>query len=165
MLLFFSLSVFIHIVICRNRKLQGLWVKLFCVIAVVNLLLCWGIFLWAGRSVALNAPSIWNLPLSMTSTFIYILLVPTYVIFYISTQLNSPSKKVLLLLKKNNAMSFEELSKHFSEEEFIMPRIKDLQETGCIQCTERHWMLLPPGLTIAQFLNFYQSILGRPAGG
>jgi len=165
MLLFFILSVFIHIVICRNRKLKGLWVKLFCMIAAVNLFLCWGIFLLLGRSIALNAASIWGLPLSMTSTFIYILLVPTYTIFYVSTQLNSPSKKVLLLLKKNGAMTFQELLNHFTEEEFIIPRIMDLQKTGCIQCAQRNWRLTPPGLTIAKFLNFYQSILGRQAGG
>ena len=162
---FFIFSVSIHLIFCRHRRSKGLLVKQFCIIAMLNLFFGCVIFFLLGKSMAQDSPSIWNLPLSMTSSFIYILLVPTYMVFYTSTQLNSPSKKILLLLQKNGPMSFEELLKHFTEEEFIMPRVMDLQHTGCIQCAQGHWLLLPPGLSIARFLNIYQRILDRRAGG
>jgi hypothetical protein len=161
---FFFIAVFIHIQICRAKRSQaGLWVKLFCVIAGFGLGLCWLAFV-AFHHVP-HRSGLWALPLELTSSLIYLLLVPSYVVFYVSTQMMSPSKRILMLIDQAGGMELQQLKEAFSDEEFIMPRLRDLEQTGCIAKENGTYKLTPSGLALARFLNCYQILLGRKAGG
>ncbi len=160
---FFLLSAIAHGWFCRRQKQGGLFVKVFCVIAAVNLGLCWLVFMNYENG---RHPSFWDIPLVVSSTVIYVLLVPAYMVFYVSTQLNSPSKTVLLALHAHGEMSEEDLLKYFTDDLYILPRIKDLVLTGCIDIDSKgKYVLSSSGLRIAGFLNAYQIFLGRKAGG
>ncbi len=159
--LFFD-AVAIHIVVCRNAKEEGLFLKIFFVIALVNLLICWMIFyLFLIKHAAL---SIWFIPLSLTSTVIYLLLIPTYLVFYFSTQQLSPSKKIMLLLLERD-QSLAEMQATFKDEDLIMPRIRDLLATKCIVDQQGKYVLTNSGVLMAGVYAFYQGILGRKKGG
>jgi hypothetical protein len=163
-LVFFVLVVVTHIGVCRRYKGKGLLVKAFCVMATAGLLLA------VAAAVAIKGQVshwslIWQLPLFVTAMLIYILLVPTYIIFYVSTQLNSPSKEILLLIKKQGSMSREQLAAQMTDDKFIRPRLVDLKQTDYVTYKDSKYRLNPSGIKVARFLNFYQWLLGRELGG
>ena len=161
---FFLDAVVIHLMLCR-RKSEGLFLKLFLVIAFANLILMWIVFWFLAHQFNGAQVNFWAAPLYGTATVIYILLIPTYLVFYFSTQQVSPSKKILLLLAENGPMSFEELLAKFSDDEFVVPRIKDLMTTMCLIEHEGSYVLTPSGIRMAQVYEIYQRILGRKKGG
>lgn len=165
MLFFFLESVFIHLTVCRRRSSEGLLLKPFVAIAFGNLLVLWS-SLWVLHAyLGPDAQSFWGVPLYGASTFIYILLIPTYLVFYFSTQQMSPSKKILLLLSKNGPMSFQELLRHFTDEEFVVPRIEELIGVRFLIEHSGWYVLTPAGTRIAKVYGFYQTIFGREKGG
>lgn len=165
MLFFFLEAVFIHLTVCRKRSGEGLLLKSFFAIAFGNLLVLWS-SLWVLHSyMGLDPKSFWGVPLYATSTFIYILLIPTYLVFYFSTEQMSPSKKILLLLSKNGAMSFPELLEHFTDEEFVVPRIEELIGVRFLVEHSGWYILTPAGTQIAKVYGLYQAVFGREKGG
>ncbi|MBP6344278.1 MAG: hypothetical protein KA403_10095 [Candidatus Omnitrophica bacterium] len=165
MLFFFLVSVFIHLVICRKWSKGGLLLKHFFSIALLNLILLWAFFWMTGHYGRFDQSSVLGVRLYGTATLIYLLLIPTYLVFYFSTQQMSPSKKLLLLLSRNGSMSREELFGHFSDEEFILPRIKELAGIRCIVEHGGWYVLTPTGIQMAKVYVLYQAVLGRNKGG
>jgi hypothetical protein len=161
-LFFFVEAVFLHLVVCRQAKAEGLLLKKFLSIALLNLSLSWLTFYFIVKDVHL--PGIWSVPLWGSATAIYVLLIPIYLVFYFSTQQMSPSKKVMLLLFER-PRSFLELEPFFTDQEMIIPRIQDLLMTGCITDRNGRYLLTPSGVQLAQGYAFYQSLLGRKKGG
>src|SRR4051812_46823515 len=95
-LLLFVSSVVVHIFYCRHTSKPGLHTKAFILIALLSLGID-GAVAWVVNQQSLFEPhSLWGLPLIMTSMVIFVLLVPSYLSFYVLTQLMSPSKKILL---------------------------------------------------------------------
>jgi len=163
MLLFFFDAVLIHLLVCRRSRQEGLFLKNFIAIAGVNLGVCWLVFLWLLHRSA-GAPGVWFVPLVWTSTIFYILLIPTYLVFYFSTQQTSPSKKIMLLLCEGD-MTRAQLSAKFRDDELITPRIDDLATTGCIRDRNGTYALTFSGLQMARVYALYQAVLGRRKGG
>ncbi len=156
-LFFFFLSVVVHILICRGRKTAELQVKLFCAIALGFLLLCWVVFRAAWN--------VWRFSLPISSTVIYLLLIPVYLSFYVNTKFNSPSKMVMVLLRANGTMDYEELLRHFTNEEFVVSRLDDLVKSGCVEEKDGRYRLMTQGRWTAKILEVYQKVLGREMGG
>ena len=165
MLFFFLDAVFIHLIVCRKSPQEGLLLKPFIGIALTNLFLLWAVF-WFSNSYARSAPSsIWSVHLYGCAAIMYILLIPAYLVFYFSTQQMSPSKKILLLLSDQGPLSFQELLKHFSDQEFVLPRIKELIGIRCLVEHGGWYVLTPSGAQMANVYKIYQSVLGRTKGG
>ncbi len=163
-LIFFS-CVALHLTICRRRQKGNLLMKEFARIALCGfLVLVLGGFAlidrWGGVST-----SLWLAPLKWTSALMYLLLIPTYIIFYANTELTSPSKQIMVLISQNQSMSFEELLKHFTTQEFIISRLDDLVQTKCMRKENGRYQLTFDGVKIARALRIFQSLLGRPMGG
>ena len=132
-------------------------------IAGVNLAVCWVVFNFLFKA-SHGSSSIWFTPFIFSATVIYILLIPTYLVFYFSTQQMSPSKKIMILLSAKN-MSHGDLEAHFKDDEWIAPRIADLITTKCIADKNGVYELTFSGLQMARLYALYQAILGRKKGG
>lgn len=164
MLFFFVDAVFVHMIICRKKAAGVLLLKPFIGIALINLCLLWAVFWFSESLVRVDPHSIWGVRMYGCATVIYILLIPTYLVFYFSTQQMSPSKKILLLLVKG-PLSFEELRQHFSDEEFVLPRIQELIGIRCLVEHGGWYVLTPSGIQMANVYKIYQAVLGRKKGG
>ncbi len=163
-LFFFFDAVVIHILVCRQSKEEGLFLKVFFLIAGINLAVCWVIYQLVLVKYASAAFNMWTVPLPWASTAIYLLLIPTYLVFYFSTQQMSPSKKIMILLL-GDGMSAKDLQAHFKDEELIVPRINDLLITGCMVDRDGRYALTFSGQQMARMYALYQGILGRKKGG
>src|ERR1041385_5697573 len=104
------------------------------------------------------------MPMVWSSTVVYILLIPTYLVFYFSTQQTSPSKQIMMLLSQRD-MSLKDLSAHFQDEELITPRIQDLLTTECVTDKNGRYVLTFWGQQMARIYALYQAVLGRKKGG
>ena len=155
----FFFSVALHIGFCRRAaRLQkkGLLLRPFAVIAGVNLLLLWSLFIF----VKTFPP-----PMPLTSTVMYGLMSVLYLMFYANTQLTSPSQKIILLLKEEGPQTYQNILKNFSDREFIVSRLEELKQIGYLNSQKMVFQLNPQGEKVARMLNWYQKIVGRPWGG
>jgi hypothetical protein len=162
-LFFFFDAVLIHLLVCRQAKKEGLLLKLFIAIAGVNLLVCWVMFYFLLKFTS-GSTSLWFTPFIAGSTALYILLIPTYLVFYFSTVQVSPSKKIMLLLNER-PMSFQDLNGYFKDDQLIAPRIEELLSTGCLARREGRYALTFSGCQMARLYALYQTVLGRKKGG
>lgn len=164
-LLLFIIAVGVHIAYCRQSTIPGLHSKMFMMIAGA----CLGVYFLAAVAIGhwrwVGPDSIWGMPFVYTGGFIFILLIPVYLTFYVLTQLMSPSKKILLALHAKPSLAYRDLVDAVAQEDFIGTRLNDLCISGCVVEAQGKYRLSPSGQTIAAFLNFMQAILGRPAGG
>ena len=165
MFFFFLGVVIIHLLVCRKKSQEGLLLRPFITIALMNLFLLWGFFWFSNRYMHSDPTSIWSVRLYGCAVVIYILLIPTYLVFYFSTQQMSPSKKILLLLSAKGPLSFQELLKDFSDEEFVLPRLKELIGIRCLVEHGGWYVLTPTGAQMANVYKIYQFVLGRAKGG
>ncbi len=165
-LLFFFLSVVVHIFWCRRQKKQDLHMTTFCLIAL-TVLGCYGMFL-AFIQKAFQGQfglTFWSCPLQLTSIVLYVLFIPIYLIFYFGTRVESPSKKMVLLIEQHGALSPEDFLKYFSDEHLVLTRLDDLERSYCVVLENKVYRLTDQGRTIARVLNLYQWITGRVIGG
>ena len=164
-LLLFAAAVGAHTLFCRFTSVPGLHTKTFGHIALACLAVYAAVAYWINQQALLDPQSLWGLPFVMTGGFIFILLAPCYLTFYVLTQLMSPSKKILLALQRAQSLDYEGVLASVREEDFIGTRLAELRVSGCIVKTADGYALSPSGRTIAMFLNCMQAMLGRKAGG
>lgn len=105
-----------------------------------------------------------SIPLPMTSVALYGLFSLTYIIFFASPFLGdeSPSSKILLLVKKSGKMSFEGIKDNFSDEKLILKRLKDMARANLIEEkgeSKKRYRILPKGQKIAMFVIFYRRLM------
>jgi predicted transcriptional regulator len=103
-------------------------------------------------------------PLVLTAAVIYMLLAAVYMIVYVSTELMSPSKKILQVIAQGQSR-YADIYKALERENFIMLRLEELEHSGCLCRRGEHYQLTASGKGIADVLKFYQCVLGREAGG
>lgn len=152
-LFFLGLAIMAHLVICRLSPNKALKAKLFVSIAIV------------GLAAVIGLGVGFSLPLLLTSCLIYILLVPVYLIFYVSTELMSPSKRIMQVIGEQPGISYKALLQALEQERFITTRLEELVSSGCVSVREGKYSLTMSGQGIARFLDFYQLALGREVGG
>ena len=141
-----------HLWCCRTSAKKDLQAKLFIALAMLGL----AVFVMAG---AIN-----QLPLLLSASVIYVLLVPVYLIFYVSTELVSPSKKIVQVLAAGPG-AYSDLYKALERENFIMLRLEELEQSGCLRRDGERYCLTASGHAIAKTLGVYQMLLGREVGG
>jgi len=164
-LFLFSASVMAHIFFCRVTAKPGLQAKAYLFIAGLFL----GIYAW-GTSIiqqtgVLPVQSLWGWPFIFSAGFIYLLLIPIYLCFYVLTQLESPSKKILRAIADRGSMSHGDIVHIVQKEDFIDSRLNDLVTSGCVTLVQGRYQLSSSGQKIAGFLNMMQFVLGRGMGG
>ena len=141
-----------HLLCCRKSAKKNLQAKLFTALAT------------AGLTVFVLVGAINQLPLLLTASVIYVLLVPVYLIFYVSTELVSPSKKIVQVLAAGPGV-YADLYKALERENFIMLRLEELEQSGCLRREGERYCLTASGQAIAKSLRVYQKLLGRAVGG
>ena len=150
-----------HVLYCRRHLKSGLQARVFVQIAsfliVVYAISAFFLQGWC----SLDAHSLWGLPLQISAGLIFVLLVPVYLTFYVLTQLQSPSKKILLTVAQHEYLSYEDIVRCVQEEDFINTRLNDLLTSGCVQRIENRYRLTKSGKKIALMLNIMQAVLCR----
>ena len=164
-LLLFVGSVTAHIFYCRHASQEGLHAKAYLCIAFVFFIIYALAILMSRQAGAFQERSLWGLPFKMTAGVVFILLVPSYLVFYILTQLMSPSKKILLAMARRGALSYADIVACVREEGFIEGRLKDLCASQCVRCDKGRYSLTSSGRKIAAVLNVLQGVFGRDMGG
>ena len=153
---FFIFSVVIHMDYCRKVSFAGLRAKALILTALVNGAVMVVCFLFLG-------PSDRGLP--YTAVLLYVLAVPVYLIFYVSTFLVSPSKNILRVVQNDQGATYEMVLQALEQEDFIFLRLGELQDSGCVGRSGERFILTPSGRNIVRVLKIYQKVLGQAPGG
>ncbi len=161
-LLSFCACVGSHIHFCRSASKTVLHSKAF--LGLVGCFL--GIYAILCFLVPAPSPaSVWGMPLKLTGGVLFVLCAPAYLTFYVLTQLMSPSKKILLVLRAQGGASYAQLVEAVRLEAFIDTRLNDLCASGCVIRQGDVCVLSPSGKSIAATLAFCQRLFGRNIGG
>ena len=164
-LFLFVASVTAHIYFCRNTHKPGLHAKAFIVTATIALGLYTLAVIMPITASLFDPRSLWGMPFKFTAGIVFILLVPIYLCFYVLTQLQSPSKIILLAVSQAGEASYDDIVSSVQAQDFIMTRLNDLCISGCVQEMNGRYVLTSEGRKIAGILDFMQLVLGRKAGG
>src|SRR3989338_405407 len=105
------LSMALHVFWCRLTR-HSEQIFSFCLIA----LFVFGTYLLTAQypHETMSSLNAWNIPLRLSSIVLYFLLIPIYLIFYFGIKVESPSKRILLLLKARESLSYEDLKKEMT---------------------------------------------------
>ncbi len=156
----FVAVVGVHLAICRASGKRCLYVREFLMLATIGLALCLGI-LCGGLFPAISAAE----RLIVTSLLLYVLLIPTYLCFYVLTILMSPSKKVLMLLAAHGSLDRTALHQGLAAEAFIQTRVEDLLVSGMVENKKGRLVLTPQGRMYLNGVKLFGVLMGRPQGG
>ncbi len=160
-LCFFIVAITTHLLWCCILRSRNLQVIPFLVIAL-------------GYLAALNMISMrvcpphvnyWGQSLIMSSNIIYFLLIPTYLIFYAATVIDSPSRTALRLIRDHKGLTYSEILKGLGGSEFIQTRLNSLLDYHLISVHENKYQLSSKGEQLGRLLNFLKFFLGRDPGG
>lgn len=166
--MFFCLHIIMHVGWCRIKSEEKLQVKPILFIAFFCLV-SYLVFLkkFSGSSIFIYETTFnfWKVPLMITSSIVFLLLIPFYILFYICTEIESPSMKILLLVKQYGEIFYQDLRNNFTDQTLIIPRLQDLISSGYISFDGRYYRILPKGTTLVRILDIYQRRLGWRMGG
>ncbi len=159
---FFVLVVLSHALACRRG-----WI-LFQMEWFLALCLVWGGLYFALLRLA-PVPLICSgssnfgrsMPLVFTSFVLYGLLCLAYLVQCTAIQVQSPSMKVVSLLRGGPGMTRDQLRRHFSDEEFVLSRLRDLVRTGYVNHDSEFFSLTPKGFQVARVFDAYQRLIRR----
>ncbi len=153
---FFLLAIAVHAYCCRFKPQGVLYAKDFVIIALC-LLAVEGYFLYH-----LPHGDFW-FPLS--AIVIYILLIPTFLIVYVSMVLMSPSKRILQLLSQEQSVDEQDLLLKFNGDELIVLRLDELIASQCVVLRNDKYQLTFQGEIVFHGLMAYQQLSGREGEG
>lgn len=104
---------------------------------------------------------LWSENLAGSSICLYILLALTYLLFFLSPMgEESPTSKILLLMRKSQKMTETQISSYFSNEKLIKGRLKSLVDYGWIRQVDKMYSVLPKGDNIAGIILIYRKLIG-----
>lgn len=162
---FFVLTIGAHLFLSRRQKSGELQIAAF-VYSLPAPILAYSLtakyldFLSAGE-----VASWWFIPLQKTGGILFLLLIPFYLVLYYSTAIESPSRRIVCLIKRNGAMTFGELAQEVTDERFIMTRLDPLVKLGYVDFDGTTYRLKPRAKLSCRLFAFYQKLLGRGVGG
>lgn len=163
-IILFGLSVVIHVIVCRARKIRKLTFKMFCLIAL-GVLAVYIALLVFGKNPEAEVYTLWTMPLGGASVFLYLLLIPFYFTFYHSIAVDSPTRVLLNFMKSRPSCTYEELVDLMAKSRFIESRLDALIEHRVVESDGKVYRLNPQGLVAGRMLDMYQRISNRPKGG
>lgn len=105
--------------------------------------------------------------LPFSTMIIFLLLALAFIIFSISPLLGdeSPTSKILLLIRKKKQMSYDQIKTKFSNEKLIKKRLDQMMNLGWIKHAGRGYKTKDKGRRIADVIHFYRKILGWSSFG
>lgn len=154
--LFFIFFLTTHITGYRLKIFKFQPVVLMCISA-----LWFGIYLFFLKSV--SSPS----PLPLASLTLYLLLCLAYVAETNVIENGSPSIRIVRLIQSHSQgkISYQDLRRSFSNEEFILPRLNDLVLHGHVAFDGHEYCLRTRGRWMARFIRSYREFIRRGLGG
>lgn len=159
---FFGAAVVTHLFWCRYYRSSKLQVAPFFCISLGYLAA--GIYIF----ISISEDQFTNFltrPFVLSSITVYSLLIPTYLIFYAATVIDSPSKKILRLIRDHDGLRYVDLHSKFQKDEFVISRLNSLQDYQLIDYKDQIYRLLPRGVNLARMLSFFKRIFGHAPGG
>lgn len=166
MLIGFALAVVLHIFWCRKYALTQLAMVPFCVIALGVLGGYWTLsWYWHAAPWCEGLPALLRTPLWASSSVVYFLLIPTYLAFYFGTRVESPSKRMMLLIQQQGGLSQAQILSLMPNETLVIPRLDDLVHSRCVVRQGERFYLTSAGINVARMLHVYQVLSGREIGG
>ncbi len=117
------------------------------------------------RALSLNSQSgmnynLWSENLVGSSICLYILLTLTYLLFFLSPMgEESPTSKILLLMRKSQKMTETQITSYFSNYKLIRGRLKSLVDFGWIKQVDKMYSVLPKGDKIARIILIYRKLI------
>ncbi len=152
----FAIAVIIHAWTCRQKPQGVLYAKDFMIIAACVLVVqIYYMLHWPG-----GAPRF-----ILSAIIIYILLIPSFLIVYISMLLLSPSKRILQALSEGCSLTQDQLLARFNGDELIDKRLEELLKSQCIVMRVDRYCLTFQGEIIYHGLSMYQKLCGRRGEG
>ena len=114
-----------------------------------------------------NAPSFLFLSLKWSSLVLYLTLCFWYIAVCITFKDQSPSMKIIaaMLDHPEQRLTYDDLKRLFTDEEFIVSRLGDLVTHGHLGKDGDSYYLLPRGKLIAFFVRNYRALLKQELGG
>ena len=105
--------------------------------------------------------------LVFTSLAFYLLLCLGYVAESNVIENDSPSMRIVRMIRNHpeGRISYQELKREFSNEEFVLPRLNDLVTKGHVAFDGTRYSLRAPGLAIARLARLYRQLIRRGWGG
>lgn len=102
-----------------------------------------------------------------TTIFLYCLLVVGYLLYFLSytNDAESPSAKVLDVVKRYGPMRYGEILNRFTNEELIGMRLTRMVQSGWIVKKDGRVRVTGRGAAIAGFFAWYRGLLGWDSGG
>ncbi|KKS97787.1 MAG: hypothetical protein UV73_C0005G0064 [Candidatus Gottesmanbacteria bacterium GW2011_GWA2_43_14] len=103
----------------------------------------------------------------LSSVFLYLLLSGVHFIFFTSPYLGDegPSAKIYFLIKKQGEMNFKSLIANFSDEELIIKRIRNLENSKLILKKKTLFKTTAKGQLLSGLFNSYRQLLSWDTGG
>ena len=164
----FLISAVIHVLWARLQKLTKVKMISFVIVSL-GVLLIYCLVLWLRPHIfSCSENEAWTLrclPLKFTSVVLYLLSIPIYVLFYHSTTIESPSRKILKAVARQGKSTYAELLQQTKKEDFIKTRLDELVHYKCAAFDGQRYRITPHGNKVAQILNVYQLIMRREKGG
>lgn len=157
-LILFFLAVLLHLWYCHKTTLKGLQAKAFVIIAV-------GILMFMGVLFIFIPFDPWEPALTWTAIIIYLLLIPVYLIFYVTTSLISPSKKILQILQNQGKADYGQLLFAIKTDNMIEGRLQELIVSGCAYERQGKFFLTSHGKKLLVMSKLYRHLSGRYMAG
>ena len=164
-LIFFFLSVGIHVLWCRLFPKKDLQILLYCAIAMIMLMVSGGYLFFLRPQLIPIGNSFWNIPLPLSSLALFVLLIPVYLMLYFMTQQESPTKRLLLFLEKRGKATYAELAHYMTDKAIIEPRMSDLIRYGFVIKEGNGYRLLASGHRTSLALIAYEKACHKEMGG
>lgn len=149
----FICTVFIHALYCRRQQSHQLYARSYLIIAAVV-----GV-------IAISLINVLHLDeFSLSGLLLYILCIPSYLVVYVTTQLESPSRKILETLTERPCTK-SDIVLSLKQAQFIQSRLQQMCDAGLVNKVQSTYQLTQSGQQLALFYVCYQKILGRELGG
>ncbi len=165
-IILFLLAAILHLLYCRQTTAKGLQAKVFLVIVLGVLMFMEVLFIFIPFDPWGPAPTLRSgQALPLTATTIYLLLIPAYLIFYVTTDLLSPSKKILKILQTQGKADYNQLLSAIKADNMIEGRLQELIVSSCAYKRGWKFFLTPHGNKLLMIVKLYRWLCGRSMAG
>jgi len=168
-LLFFCFTCVVQLMIHRILMIIGkrtfATVHVLTVGCMINATVIY--FLYRSLSPISQNGSLWFYPIPVSASVLYILLYFAYIIYSVSPYLGQegPTSRILMLFRKHQKLTEQQLIAAFTDKEIIFDRIDDLVRSKCVTKRGTYILLSPVGSIIARGILKYRTVLGIQRGG
>lgn len=157
-LITFIIHILLHRFLLRYKIVTFKSLSIFAFGFILDL----GGVIYLYENVPINNSEILFTPLPVTALILYVLLSLNFAIFMTSIYLKdqSPSAKLVWLVKINSKAELKEIKHYFSNSELIFKRLADLVRVRWIKKEGARYKIITRGKLIIKFIYFYRSLLG-----